>query len=384
MGYIYKSTSPTGEIYIGQTINTIKKRWDYHLYKASYGSNMIISQNIRRFGSDAFTIEMLEEAPNDKLNELEIEYISANNSIFPNGLNFTRGGGAQSLETRIQNSDSHRIHTIEEMELPLNVRAIVIEGTNNIIGFRVDIPGAKKAYSFRDSNMTLQEKYDLVIKQYQLVLDGKDDHTENRKKKIVDNDLPLYIYWDENKHQFRVKVPGFYEECFSNTKFTKEQRKDQAIKARNELLSGIKIQPERSDEPREYPPYIHWRAEKKQASFKHPHPSTGMKTNYSKMDASKTKDELLTIVIQWKEDILSGFKAEEIDKTKASAKAKANDPDLVTNVCWDPRGFATFTDPRAKKDKSIKSTHIFGLAEYPTPKACKDAAKAKKFELLGK
>lgn len=100
-GVIYKITCINNEkIYIGQA--SLKKykngkpynygisgRWSDHISN-SKRTNTPISNAIKQFGSNAFTIECIEEALLDKLDELEAKWILYYNSIYPNGLNIAK------------------------------------------------------------------------------------------------------------------------------------------------------------------------------------------------------------------------------------------------------------------------------------------------------
>lgn len=94
-GVIYKYTSPSGGIYIGQTVN-IDKRKKQHIYDVNHGSNRKFHNAIRKHGIDTFTFEILHPAfLMDELNELEKYYIEYYNSYYKNGnggYNMTIGG----------------------------------------------------------------------------------------------------------------------------------------------------------------------------------------------------------------------------------------------------------------------------------------------------
>ena len=90
-GIIYKITNIiNNKVYIGQTINTLKNRWNKHCH--SNGCRMLYNA-ILKYGKDNFTQEIVETVPIDKLDEREVYWISfykSNNKQF--GYNILQGG----------------------------------------------------------------------------------------------------------------------------------------------------------------------------------------------------------------------------------------------------------------------------------------------------
>lgn len=88
-GFIYKITNKVnGKVYIGQTRYTIEFRWRQHLHKKDH---TYFHNAIRKYGTENFIVEILEECNYEDLNSREIYYISKFNS-FKNGYNSTIGG----------------------------------------------------------------------------------------------------------------------------------------------------------------------------------------------------------------------------------------------------------------------------------------------------
>ena len=72
MGYIYKIThKPTDRMYIGQAVD-YKRRWATH---ATQGE-LMIGEAIQHYGVNEFHFEVIEECPNNMMNERERYYIS--------------------------------------------------------------------------------------------------------------------------------------------------------------------------------------------------------------------------------------------------------------------------------------------------------------------
>lgn len=94
-GIIYKYTSPSGKIYIGQTKYTVEHRIKQHINDANNGSTKLFHIAIRKYGIETFNYEILNEAFSiEELNKLEIYYIEKYNSYYKNGngYNMTIGG----------------------------------------------------------------------------------------------------------------------------------------------------------------------------------------------------------------------------------------------------------------------------------------------------
>ena len=92
-GHVYKITSPTGRVYVGKTTR-INDRISYYRNN-NKGGQKILDSSIKKYGWDQHIFEIIDEAPVDQLNELEIKYIKEFNTFHydnPNGMNLTKGG----------------------------------------------------------------------------------------------------------------------------------------------------------------------------------------------------------------------------------------------------------------------------------------------------
>lgn len=99
---IYKITSPSGKIYIGQSIDVMGRFKDYKRGKGTKQSRLYNS--FTRHGITSHTFELIEECALDALNERECFYISHYGCFNTKmGLNLTSGGdskGTVSEETK--------------------------------------------------------------------------------------------------------------------------------------------------------------------------------------------------------------------------------------------------------------------------------------------
>lgn len=99
-GYIYIITNLiNGKQYVGQTVETIKIRFNNHCA----GKNSVISKAIRKYGKKNFKVQELAIAYNQKQLDLsEGFYIKSFNTLSPNGYNIKEiidGKGRHSKET---------------------------------------------------------------------------------------------------------------------------------------------------------------------------------------------------------------------------------------------------------------------------------------------
>lgn len=89
-GIIYKITSPSGKVYVGQTIRSFEKRIRQHKQESS--GCTLIKRAIDKYG-DEMNYELIEEnVPQEQLDERETHWISHFNSLAPDGYNCTTGG----------------------------------------------------------------------------------------------------------------------------------------------------------------------------------------------------------------------------------------------------------------------------------------------------
>jgi group I intron endonuclease len=89
-GIIYKITSPSGKIYVGQTVRSFEKRMQEHRQETSCCTS--IKRAIDKYG-DEMNYEIIEDnVPQEQLDEREIYWIKELNSLAPSGYNLTTGG----------------------------------------------------------------------------------------------------------------------------------------------------------------------------------------------------------------------------------------------------------------------------------------------------
>lgn len=83
---IYKITSPTGKIYIGKSIDIIKRWGEYMRQTKSIQAQIKISNSLKKYGPEKHIFEVLVVCPKNELADLEIFFIKKYNSV-KKGLN---------------------------------------------------------------------------------------------------------------------------------------------------------------------------------------------------------------------------------------------------------------------------------------------------------
>jgi group I intron endonuclease len=87
---IYKITSPSGKIYIGQSID-IEKRWEWYK-KIRCKSQIKLYNSLKKHGVNSHTFEIIEECNKNKMDEREI-YWGNQYNVLNSGLNLRLGNG---------------------------------------------------------------------------------------------------------------------------------------------------------------------------------------------------------------------------------------------------------------------------------------------------
>lgn len=104
---IYKVTNKlNGKIYIGQTIQSLKRRFANHACQGH-----CLYSAIKKYSKENFKIQLLARCNSrEEMNHRESYYIKLFNTLAPNGYNLTSGGplGASHVYTKRKLSVSHR------------------------------------------------------------------------------------------------------------------------------------------------------------------------------------------------------------------------------------------------------------------------------------
>jgi group I intron endonuclease len=169
---IYKITSPTGRYYIGKTVN-------FHARMLAYKNNrnnqqLLIHASIIKYGWENHTVEILEEAAPEKLNELEIKYIQQHNSFSednPLGMNLTRGGDGAVGRKDTEETKRKRAQKHVGLKRSSETRKLMSERKKGKIPFASTLPRSEKQlYHSRYGNVGKKRSSEALKKEYETKL----------------------------------------------------------------------------------------------------------------------------------------------------------------------------------------------------------------------
>lgn len=125
-GFIYIITNTiNGKQYVGQTIQSINKRFDRHCqyYGSEAENRMAIKLAIHKYGRKNFTIKVLEQCDVELLNERETYYIEKFDT-YNSGYNSTRGGQIGNKPLKLEDVQEEIISLYKE---GFSLRAVATE-----------------------------------------------------------------------------------------------------------------------------------------------------------------------------------------------------------------------------------------------------------------
>ena len=192
MGIIYKLTSPDDEEYVGQTKNALRTRLSQHSSMAAseHAGCPLLSESLLKYGGmQFFTATILLECDDAQLNDEEIKAIRDEDTLYPNGLNISPGGGV-GPRSELCKSFSN------EEGLPMFVIKVIEDDHQR--GYRVcnHPKGPEKRFLSKDMADNLKRALS-----YKCFLDSLTERLE-----IVKPSKETYI--QKYKEGFCVKIPG--------------------------------------------------------------------------------------------------------------------------------------------------------------------------------
>ena len=97
-GIIYKISSPSGKVYVGQTVHSFEDRLKGHKKKST--NCTLLKRAIDKYG-EQMSYEIIEQVPQSQLDDREIFWIKELNSLAPSGYNCSTGGNNRKVLTQV-------------------------------------------------------------------------------------------------------------------------------------------------------------------------------------------------------------------------------------------------------------------------------------------
>jgi group I intron endonuclease len=145
-GIIYLVTNKiSGKQYVGLTVQTLERRWKYHIEQASAGhikGAESLHHAIREHGSDTFEIREIDRGTCKKdLENKERAWIEKLNTLVPNGYNISTGGVSGGSHKKVTYIDDIRFESVEQASIYLSrTRNISLSAAKKRISLgRIDI-----------------------------------------------------------------------------------------------------------------------------------------------------------------------------------------------------------------------------------------------------
>lgn len=201
MKCIYKITSPSGKVYIGQTINY--KNRIYHYRKDHCKKQTHLYHSVLKYGWDAHVIEPIHELPEDITQEImntyEILYMAAYKDAGVELMNIREGGsnGKLSEETK---------QKLRE----LNTGKIVSEETREKL--RLKTLGQKRSLGYKHSEET-KKNYSKFFKgsKYNLGRKKTEEDKKGISERLKGNTRTLGMkFSDETKRKKSVAMKKYW------------------------------------------------------------------------------------------------------------------------------------------------------------------------------
>jgi group I intron endonuclease len=175
--------------YVGQTVQTIEKRFTRHCWDSTWKNNMPISLAINKYGKDKFLIECLKEClSQQELDQEELRFALELNTFSPNGYNLRAGSGSGSMSG--ETKEKIRKSNLGKKASQETLRKLSLSHT----GYKVSDETKRKLSDInkgkRGSDLCYQRSSEANAKVYNLITpDGESISITNMRQFCIANNL---------------------------------------------------------------------------------------------------------------------------------------------------------------------------------------------------
>lgn len=215
MGWIYKIENLiNNKVYIGKTERDVSVRWKEHIRHINSLIRLPLYKALKKYDIKNFSVEVLEECDNLKLDERECYWIKQYNSYGKNGYNCSYGGEGrlkiseetlENIALRYQNGEyltalckeySHDYETIRARLEKLGIKINSVAGPQKL---------SKIIYCIDPNNNQTIKKYNSITEA------SKDICSEGRSYRAISNHISKYKNTQVVSHGYLWRTKEFYE-----------------------------------------------------------------------------------------------------------------------------------------------------------------------------
>ena len=163
MGFIYRIVSPTGKVYIGQTVNWNSRQKAYLNLKCK--GQPKIYKSLLEYGPDNHQFDLIETCPDKEMYRREKYWIDFYNS-FEKGLNACEGGESDWVSKLTAGREEYIYEPKPWFKIvkgeDLFIKLLILAGTLQIIKLKIHLCHSRKAkeVDLKELKIKLQESYE--------------------------------------------------------------------------------------------------------------------------------------------------------------------------------------------------------------------------------
>lgn len=222
---IYKITSPSGKVYIGQSIDIEKRLKSYKNLQCK--KQRAIYSSLLKYGPENHIYEIVSECDVEQLNEKERYYQELYNAFGKNGLNLTltetnekRKVHSEFFSKCVSENNKNRVWKDESKEKIANKQRVIMKGNSYKLGF-------KHSQEFKD-NRSLMMMGNTRTLGFKATQETKELMSLNSTRKLIVLDKESGVFYDSirevadlyglKRNSLAMKLKG-YANKRNNTNF---------------------------------------------------------------------------------------------------------------------------------------------------------------------
>lgn len=203
MSYIYKISNDINDlVYIGQTTGSVQARFKQHYYDRNRDTENKFHCAIKELGIEHFSVEIIEECPNEELDNKEKYWINYYNS-YHNGYNSTKGGQTSLTKASPESCIQYYLDNKDNKTLTQITKELGV-GTNSLRELLQEANIRDKRIYYTYNNWSEQEKENIKKDienncTLQYLIDTYHHDAKTLKKFMKENNLKILAEQNNKK-----------------------------------------------------------------------------------------------------------------------------------------------------------------------------------------